>query len=79
MDTDHLKSNCVSMYHQQILQNNFLKDFIHLFERGERGARVRGRDGQREREQASPRAGFQTLGSIRGPWDYELSQRQMLN
>ena len=35
---------------------------------------------QREREKQTPlRAGSLTWGSILGPWDHDLSRRQMLN
>ena len=54
----------------------FLKDFIYLFEKD----RDNDRENTNEREEQAPHwAGNLMWNSIPGPWDHDLSQRQMLN
>ena len=51
----------------------FFKIFICLFER-------ENEQGERQREKQIPHgAGKPTQGWIPGPWDHDLSQRQLLN
>ena len=57
----------------------FFKDFIYLFGR-ERQREREHKQGEWEREkQASRGAGSPMCGSIQGPWDHDLSWRQMFN
>ena len=54
--------------------HSFLFLFVYLF------TNEQGREGQREREKQTPRwAGSLTQGWIPGPWDHDLSWKQILN
>jgi len=57
-------------------KNIFLKDFIYLIEK--EWAREHKRDRQAEGEADSPLSGSRMWDLILGPWDHDLSQRQML-
>jgi len=56
----------------------FFEDFIYLLER-EREITNRQSGRQREKKKTLCWAGSLMRGSISGPWDYDLSQRQPLN